>query len=573
MSTENTSTSYNSTPANSVPGAMPAGNITTIDDKNESDLSGKTLCLGDLHCSQLLLRMNKLRKSESLCDITLKVENTYFPAHKIVLAAASDYFAAMFTGEMLERHMPVVEIKGLTASVMEAILNSIYAEQVPLTNENVQDILPAASLLQLNDIQKQCAVFLASHLEPYNCLGIYCFADLNSVNALKQAALVFIYRHFADVVASDEFLTLKANEVEDLIQSDELEVLNEEIVYTAVINWIKHDLTFRSQFLLTLLQHVRMPSLSVRFITDICDSECLIKSSLKCRDLLDEAKRYYLRPDCRRLMTGTRFISRKERVEKWNPRTNEWTQLQSLTKRRRYAAAAAIGKKLFVIGGYDGRTRMNSVECLDLNQENSTWQPVASLSYKRALPGVCTHQNMIYCAGGFDGTNRLASMECYDDTTDSWTVLDGMNIGREGAGLVAVNDHLYCIAVEKYDVILGRWTTMASMLTPRSGAGCATINNFVYACGGFDGTIHLATVERFDIQTNQWTNVTSMSVRRCYCGAAFLRGKIAVIGGYDGQTLLDTVEVYDHESDTWEIESQMPNPRCDSGFAVVSYRQ
>lgn len=54
-----------------------------------------------------------------------------------------------------------------------------------------------------------------------------------------------------------------------------------------------------------------------------------------------------------------------------------------MTKRRRYAAAAAIGKRLYVVGGYDGRQRMNSVECLDLSQENAVWQPVASLTYRR----------------------------------------------------------------------------------------------------------------------------------------------------------------------------------------------
>ncbi len=54
-----------------------------------------------------------------------------------------------------------------------------------------------------------------------------------------------------------------------------------------------------------------------------------------------------------------------------------------MTKRRRYAAAAAIGKHLYVVGGYDGRQRMNSVECLDLSQESTNWQPVASLTYRR----------------------------------------------------------------------------------------------------------------------------------------------------------------------------------------------
>ncbi|CAF4517649.1 unnamed protein product, partial [Rotaria socialis] len=608
-----TTSNTNNTAKNKVPGSI---------SQNDRflDYNSKTLPLingtsttnssNDLvHSQQLIARMNKLRKAEHLCDVTLKIEQTLFPAHRLVLAAASDYFAAMFTGEMVERHMNIIELKGFNASVMEILLNSIYGESVTVTNDNVQDILPAASLLQLNgtDIQRQCALFLASHLEPANCLGIYCFADLHNCSQLKQTALSFIWTHFAAVVHSDEFLTLKANEVEDLIQSDEIEAPNEEIIYNCVMAWLKHDQTFRQQYLLTLLQHVRLPFLSARFITDICDADPLVRSSHKCRDLLDEAKRYHLRPDCRKVMTGTRFTSRRGKdehlivaggfgahqrpvdiVERWNPRTNEWTALQPLTKRRRYAAAAAIGKRLYVVGGYDGRQRMNSVECLDLSQENATWQPVASLTYRRALPGVCVHQNLIYVCGGFDGSLRLASTECYDEKTDVWAIGEDMHVGREGAGLVSIGDHLYCIGgydghsllqtVEKYgkpfscsidstlfqnyflDINLGRWSQMAPMLTPRSGAGCATLDHYIFACGGFDGTIHLSSVERYDSQTNQWTNVTSMSVRRCYCGSAFIRGRIAVIGGYDGTSLLDTVEVYDSDKDEWAIESQMLTP-------------
>ncbi|CAF1128930.1 unnamed protein product [Rotaria sp. Silwood1] len=308
----------NNTPKSKVPGSISQNDrFLEYDSKTSNLVDGASTAntTHDLvHSQQLIARMNKLRKAEHLCDVTLKVEQTLFPAHRLVLAAASDYFAAMFTGEMVERHMNVIELKGFSASVMEILLNSIYGEPVIVTNDNVQDILPAASLLQLNgtDIQRQCALFLASHLEPANCLGIYCFADLHNCSQLKQTALSFIWTHFAAVVHSEEFLTLKANEVEDLIQSDEIEVPNEEIIYNCVMAWIKHDQTFRQQYLLTLLQHVRLPFLSARFITDICDNELLIRSSHKCRDLLDEAKRYHLRPDCRKLLTGTRFTSRRD---------------------------------------------------------------------------------------------------------------------------------------------------------------------------------------------------------------------------------------------------------------------
>ena len=54
----------------------------------------------DSHAKTILTTMNNLRKLNKLCDVLLKVEDKEFPAHRIVLAACSDYFCAMFTGNV-----------------------------------------------------------------------------------------------------------------------------------------------------------------------------------------------------------------------------------------------------------------------------------------------------------------------------------------------------------------------------------------------------------------------------------------------------------------------------------------
>ncbi len=51
----------------------------------------------DSHAKSILATMNNLRKANRLCDVTLQVGEQDFPAHRIVLAACSDYFCAMFT--------------------------------------------------------------------------------------------------------------------------------------------------------------------------------------------------------------------------------------------------------------------------------------------------------------------------------------------------------------------------------------------------------------------------------------------------------------------------------------------
>ena len=46
-------------------------------------------------------KMNEMRKSGQLCDIILHVSNTDLAAHKVVLAATSAYFSAMFNSEYI----------------------------------------------------------------------------------------------------------------------------------------------------------------------------------------------------------------------------------------------------------------------------------------------------------------------------------------------------------------------------------------------------------------------------------------------------------------------------------------
>ena len=47
--------------------------------------------------------------------------------HKVLLAAASDYFAAMFTGSMVEAEMETVELQGLEFSALQLLVDYCYS--------------------------------------------------------------------------------------------------------------------------------------------------------------------------------------------------------------------------------------------------------------------------------------------------------------------------------------------------------------------------------------------------------------------------------------------------------------
>lgn len=54
------------------------------------------------HSSNILEIMNILRKNKELCDVVLLVGDHEIFAHRVVMAACSPYFRAMFTNELAE---------------------------------------------------------------------------------------------------------------------------------------------------------------------------------------------------------------------------------------------------------------------------------------------------------------------------------------------------------------------------------------------------------------------------------------------------------------------------------------
>lgn len=61
-----------------------------------------------------------------------------------------------------------------------------------------------------------------------------------------------------------------------------LQVDSEEPVFEAVINWVKHSKKEREASLPELLQYVRMPLLTPRYITDVIDTEVPAFTACSC---------------------------------------------------------------------------------------------------------------------------------------------------------------------------------------------------------------------------------------------------------------------------------------------------
>ena len=80
------------------------------------------------HADILLSKCAQFRNESQFIDVRLKVGEDIFPAHRIVLAASSNYFYAMFTDGMKESSQEVIELKdeSISSDVLKILLDSIY---------------------------------------------------------------------------------------------------------------------------------------------------------------------------------------------------------------------------------------------------------------------------------------------------------------------------------------------------------------------------------------------------------------------------------------------------------------
>ncbi|XP_036404965.1 kelch-like protein 3 [Megalops cyprinoides] len=552
------------------------------------------------HMKNAFRLMNDLRSKKMLCDVLLVAEDVEVPAHKVVLASCSPYFCAMFTGDMSESKAQRVEIRDVDGQTLRKLVDYIYTAEIEVTEDNVQVLLPAASLLQLMDVRQACCDFLQTQLHPTNCLGIRAFADLHTCTQLLSQAHAYAEQHFSEVMLGEEFMGLSLQQVCSLISSDKLTVSTEEKVFEAMISWIKHDKEARLEHMPKLMEHVRLPLLSRDYLVQIVEEEALIKNNNTCKDFLIEAMKYHLLPaDQRHLIKTDRTRPRTpvslpkvmivvggqapkaiRSVECYDFQEDRWYQVADLPSRRCRAGVVYMAGRVYAVGGFNGSLRVRTVDVYDGVRDQ--WSSIPSMQERRSTLGAAVLGDFLYAVGGFDGSTGLSSVEAYNYKTNEWVFVAPMNTRRSSVGVGVVDGKLYAVGgydgasrqclstVEEYNPVSNQWGYVADMSTRRSGAGVGVLSGQLYAAGGHDGPLVRKSVEVYDPPTNTWRQVSDMNMCRRNAGVCAINGLLYVIGGDDGSCNLSSVEYYDPSTDKWSlIPTNMSNGRSYAGVSVI----
>ncbi|XP_029344870.1 kelch-like protein 2 isoform X2 [Acyrthosiphon pisum] len=199
----------------------------------------------------------------------------------------------MFTSSS-KKNKDLVVIRQLESSALQLLIDFVYSGKISITEQNVQDLLAASNLLQLQEVKNACCDFLQAQICPTNVIGIIAIADLHDCTKLLTRSELYFKQHFSDVVEGEEFLSLSRGQIVKLIASDEITAPSEEKICESVIRWVKHDLDSRKKVLPQLMEHVRLPLTSKDYILKNVVNEPLLINCSECKDYVFEALQFHL---------------------------------------------------------------------------------------------------------------------------------------------------------------------------------------------------------------------------------------------------------------------------------------
>lgn len=252
-------------------------------------------------------------------------------------------------------------------------------------------------------------------------------------------------------------------------------------------------------------------------------------------------------------------------VEVYNPAvgalglTDSWTSLAGLQTKRMGHGVAAVGGKVYAIGGSTtGNLPIASVEIYDPSTDTWDGSTAAPMPTARSQFATAVVGSAIYALGGGDVASPLQIVEAYDTTTNTWSTKAPMPTGRTFFAAAAAGGTIYAFgdpggSVDAYNTSTDTWSSKAPMPHPRSTLAAGAIDGLIYAVGGQNPNM-TGTVDVYHPATNTWTTLASMPTPRGEVALGVLDGRLWVAGGLaavDSSSVIATFQAFRPPETTW----------------------
>jgi hypothetical protein len=505
----------------------------------------------------------------------------------------------MFSCDLKEKHEIKICINDISPLTMKRIIDYAYSGNLEITVENAQSMLAAASLFEYPKIVDACCDFLRKHLHCSNCLGIEHFAHLHSCELLRQAAHLFVLDNFSSVIEQEEFMDLPFDRLQRYLSSDLIDVRCESIVYESVVKWLEYDIDHRRHDFPGLLEKVRLTTVNVTYLNDIISHDSLVRSSERCKELVEDAKKFHEtvtdRVGQRRrsmqclprpstvakevmVLIGGLNTYMLQSIEMYEPMKDKWCFLPDIPQSISWFSATALQNNIYVTGGIVDGHIVSTVWVFD--SSNRTWAEGSPMLNTRARHASACLDDKLYIIGGINLVEKIISVEsieCYDLKTNQWTFAGQCPFPRKLSHVVPFNSTLVELGGLQGDV---KVKTIESYLCTDTSIRYSGEQFILSDAIQFSQIVVLDNIffiiwedSKMVISLNPekrtFRRLPDMQYPHIHSGAVVLNDKIYVSGGLIDSKPSRIIEVYDPELDQWSIGKSMKNARACHGAVTI----
>lgn len=194
-------------------------------------------------------------------------------------------------------------------------------------------------------------------------------------------------------------------------------------------------------------------------------------------------------------------------VWKYDTKTNIWTRGPSLPLARGSGGLVLLGRELHLIGGFnpDGETDATTHYVLNLDAARPAWRTAAPLPVARTHMGAAAVGGKIYIVGGVRGRDEtaknLSDVYRYDPATNAWSAVASLPKARShfasstvvtGDGRIVIiggvyNGRVPLTNVTEYNPLTNRWTELDPIPEPRKAPVAQIIGDHLIVATGSPG--------------------------------------------------------------------------------------
>ncbi|NXI46978.1 KLHL9 protein, partial [Galbula dea] len=564
----------------------------------------------DTYLEKLLQGLSNLRSQSVLCDVTLEAEGVCFPAHKIILATASNYCKILFLGNMTRAGSPDgnIQLKAVSAAGLRNVLNFIYSNKLDLSLQNIEETFKAAETLLVREAIKLCFHFLEGCLNCENCMDVLNIAKKLGTEELRQKAMRYIRQNYKQILAYPPCLKdLDRGTLCEVLDRTNTEGCSELDLFRAAVCWLQHDHT-RLKDAADILRHIRFPLIPLQDLQRYVQEMPLMMLDSGCHRYLQEALNYHSQLYAQPVLQSQSIILRSSSTvllvaggrttdncvcrEMWaaDQSCSSWQKVGDLCVPVYNHCVATINDFLFVIGGqckFDPMGKWPSNEVFRFDPRNTSWLQVASMLERRTRFHAVVLSDRIFVVGGGTLLGTLTcTVEFYQPVDNKWefTVPFPMPIadhaGTTHKGILYISGGFSggktLRNTYSYLPRLRRWIDNSAMTFTRCDHGMATVRDKIFCIGGrtlkgAEEWIHVKETEYYCPVSNQWTTLTLSPFTCCQFSITAHNTTLYLAGGGSLQHMQkeDSVFLFETEGQIWKKASPLPKALVDHASCMI----